>query len=88
MKRSRRVFPAFRNDEEEARYWASHSSSRFWNQMTDAPEIVFAGPSKQVVTLRLERALVHRLRAIARERGMTYSALIRTWLIERVQKAG
>lgn len=88
MKPRRRNLPAFQTDEEEARFWARHSSAPYWDSMKNAPEVVFVGQSKQVVTLRLERDLVQRLRSIARRKGMTYSALIRSWLIERVQKAG
>ena len=49
-------------------------------------EVYFERPRKQVVTLRLDRPLIQRLRAIAMKKGIPYSTLIRMWLVERCAK--
>ena len=78
--------PEFRNDEEEARFWETHDLSDYWDDLEPAPDVYFERPRKQMVTLRLDRPLVQRIKATAMKKGIPYSTLIRMWLVERVEK--
>ena len=91
LKKKRQVspkrIPEFRTDEEEARFWDTHSVADYWDDLEEAKDVYFERPRKQVVTLRLDRPLIQRLRAIALKKGIPYSTLIRMWLVERCAKA-
>lgn len=39
--------PAFKSDDQEARYWAVHSSAPYWDSLAEAREIVFEGEPKR-----------------------------------------
>lgn len=41
---------------------------------------------KQIMTIRIDKKFVKTLKAIAREKGISYSTLARMWLIERIKK--
>lgn len=82
-----RPVPQFRSDAEAARFWETHSVSDYWDDLQEAADVRFVRPRKQLVSLRLDRPLVQRVRALARRKGLPYSALIRVWLIERCLKA-
>jgi len=79
--------PDFRTDAEAARFWERNDVSAFAGELEEAQGVVFARPRKEVVTLRLERSLLQRLRAVALKRGLPYSALIRMWVLERLRQA-
>jgi predicted DNA binding CopG/RHH family protein len=82
----KKKIPQFKSDKEEARFWSKHSLSDYWDDLEEAKGIQFVRPQKQVVTIRIERDLVQRLKAIAQKKGTTYSSLIRMWVIERLNR--
>ena len=82
-----RKIPEFRTERDAALFWETHDLADFWPDSEAASDVSFERPRKQVVTLRLERPLIQRLRAIAVKNGIPYSTLIRMWLVERCAKA-
>lgn len=79
--------PEFKTDKEAARFWETHSLEDYAEDLQEVPDVYFERPRKQVVTLRLDRPLIQRMRAIALKKGIPYSTLIRMWLVERSAKA-
>ncbi len=73
-------------DEEFARFWEEHSFADFWDEFERVEEPVFVRQPKRAVTLRLEGELVDLLKALAREKGLTHTALVRMWVLERLRK--
>jgi len=80
-KRKEKALPQFRSLQEEAEFWDTHDTTEFLSEFEEADDVVFVRPEMQVVSLRLERNLVDRLKAYAQEIGIPYTTLIRMWVI-------
>ncbi len=78
--------PDFDSDQEAAEFFDAHGLEGFTEDLVEAPDVYFERPRKQVVTLRLDRPLVQRIKAAAMKKGIPYSTLIRMWLVERLEK--
>ena len=84
--------PAFRNDEEERRFWERHDPGDYLDQMRAAKVTVSAGlrqrmkERKENLTLRMEPSRVRELKAVAEERGIPYQTLMRMWIVERLRR--
>lgn len=83
----RRKIPDFKSDEEAARFWDTHSAADYWDDLVEAKDVYFKRPRKQVVAVRLEPPLLRRVKALALEKGLSFSTLIRMWIVERCRKA-
>jgi predicted DNA binding CopG/RHH family protein len=80
--------PEFESIQEEAEFWDTHDTTEFLDEFEEADDLIFVRPEKQVVSLRLERDFVDRLKAYAREVGIPYTTLIRMWIIKSFREAG
>lgn len=78
--------PAFKTIEKEAEFWDTHDTTEFLDEFEEARDITFVKPDKQVVSIRLERDFVDRLKAYAGEIGVPYTTLIRMWIIKAFRK--
>jgi len=77
--------PEFKTILEESDFWDTHSPLEFPDEFTEVDVIfVDARPKKIPVSMRLDRAMVSKLKAIARQQGIGYQTLIRMWLLERL----
>jgi hypothetical protein len=72
------------SDREAAEFWDTHSVADYWDELSPAQLSLERGP-RRVVTLRLDPGAVDALRALAKRRGMDYSALARSWISERLR---
>jgi len=79
--------PAFPNEKEERTFWATHDSTDYLN-WDDAEEIVLPKlkPTTQTISLRLSRMMLDELRVLANKRDMSYQALIKVFLKERIDQ--
>jgi predicted DNA binding CopG/RHH family protein len=79
--------PKFANEQEEAEFWDTHDSSEFLAE-TELVEVTFVDrrPTKQQISLRLEPAVIERLKSIARSKGLGYQTMIRLWVMERLEQ--
>jgi hypothetical protein len=92
-KASKRVLkriPAFRSEDEEARWYGAHRKDlQEYIDMAGA-EVVEPQPTvdrsgmTQAITLRLPRRLLAGLRRTAEQQEVSYQLLIRRWLTERL----
>jgi len=86
--------PRFRNEAEEAEFWASHSLAKVWDQLEpvqievapDVRRVIVQQSRKKPVTLRLEERQIKRAKEIARERSLNYQTLLRTWIAEAIAR--
>jgi len=78
--------PQFNSDAECAEFWDNNSIVDYIDEFEKADDIVFEKPQKQVVTLRLEREFIQKLKAMAHHKGLPYSSLIRMWLVEKANE--
>jgi CopG antitoxin of type II toxin-antitoxin system len=77
--------PAFNSYEEEAEFWDTHDFTDFKAETEPAKVVATRGLSANV-QVRFEPETDHELEAIARERGMKKSTLIRTWVLDRLRQ--
>jgi len=85
-KKKRSKIPKFESIREEAEFWDTHDTTEFLDEFEEADDVVFVRPEMQVVSLRLERGLVDRLKSYAQEIGVPYTTLIRMWIIKSFKR--
>ncbi|OGR57260.1 MAG: hypothetical protein A3I11_09285 [Elusimicrobia bacterium RIFCSPLOWO2_02_FULL_39_32] len=77
--------PKFKSDKEIREFWNKHSLSDYEEDLKPAP-LSFHKPRKEVVTLRLDRSVVTKLKTMAKKIGIGYSSLARMWVMEKIEK--
>lgn len=71
------------SDRDVAEFWETHSVADYWDQLEPAKLTKRPAP-RLVVTLRFDPQAVDALRALAQRQGMSYTALAREWISERL----
>ena len=77
--------PRFKSEEEAARFWETHSFAEYAGDTKEA-EIRFVKKAKKTVALRLDPADIETVETIAKEKGLSYTALLRMWIKEQLAK--
>ncbi len=79
--------PAFKDEDEERAFWATHDSTEYidWDS---AESIILPQlkPSTKTISLRLPEAMLDALRVIANKRDVPYQSLIKVFLKERIDQ--
>jgi predicted DNA binding CopG/RHH family protein len=86
MRKKYKALPKFRNENEEARFWATHDSTDYVDY-SKAKRAVFPHlkPSTETISLRLPKSVLAHLKAMANKRDVPYQTLLKTFLAERVE---
>jgi len=88
MNRKLKVPPNFRSEAEERKFWETHDSTEYvdWRKAERArfPNLK---PSTTAISIRLPASLLERIKVAANRRDVPYQSLIKTWLVEKVDKA-
>ena len=82
--------PEFKNEKEERKFWDSHSSADYWDNMEECDD-TFKRSKLKSISLKLDPGLLEKIKVIAHKRGLSYNALMRYLLskgIEREIKEG
>lgn len=81
--------PIFKNYEDEATFWDTHSFVDFEDETEDV-DIVFElhKPAEETLILRIQKTLKNQLAKIAKKKGVSVSSLSRMWLMERLRSSG
>ena len=83
----KRRIPAFKNEDEEREFWATHDSTEFldWSK---AKRAVFPNlkPSTKSISLRLPESILVSLKMLANKRDVPYQSLLKVFLAERVDE--
>ncbi len=78
---------AFKNEDEERNFWASHDSTGYidWNK---AERLILPKlkPSLKTISLRLPESLLNELKFLANKKDVPYQSLLKIFLAERVEK--
>ena len=94
----REKLPKFKSEEEESRFWATHSPLDYPGEFTDVEEPFEISPSllkkvakrqeerKKLLTLRIGQHQIDLARVVARGRGIGYQTQMRMWVIEGMRK--
>ncbi len=78
--------PTFRSDRQEARFWDTHDSTDYLDQLEDDLETVFVRPESGLIEIGKETW--QQLLREAKRRRTTPAALIRRWLKEKLSQTG
>jgi len=94
----KKKLPKFKSEEEEARFWDTHSPLDYQDEFTDVEEPFEISPSllkkvakrreerKKLLTLRIGQHQIDLARVVARCRGIGYQTQMRMWVIEGMHK--
>jgi hypothetical protein len=86
MKRLKGI-PKFKNEAEERTFWATHDSTEFvdWDkaEFVSFPNLK---PTMKTISLRLPEFVIDELRRMAQKRDVSYQALIKIFLKERIDQ--
>ena len=85
---NKKQVPAFRNEDQEREFWATHDSTEFvdWSK---AKRAVFPNlkPSTKTISLRLPESIIAALKLLANKRDVPYQSLLKVFLAEKVEEA-
>lgn len=82
---------SFRSEDDERAFWAKANTLAHSEEDPALTRLQYVGPPRdrhkgKGVLLRLDPSVVDQLKHVARSKGIGYQALIRVWLIERLQR--
>ena len=86
-KRSKRMVPEFRSEQQERAFW-SRSDSVDYVEWSTARRVVFPKlkPTQRTISLRLPAMMLAELKLLANKRDVPYQSLLKMFLAERIQK--
>lgn len=78
--------PNFKNHQEEAEFWDTHSLADYWDQFKEFDLVVnLQKPKKESLILRINSDMKKKLAKIAKQKKISVSTLSRLWLAEKLQ---
>jgi len=84
-KRALKKIPAFRTEDAEREFWATHDSTEYvdWStaRVTRFPNL---RPSSTAISVRLPDTLLMELKLLANERDVPYQSLLKLYLADRI----
>ena len=86
-KRTRSPVPAFRDEDEEQRFWAKHDVTDYfdWGRAVQ-PSFPNLKPSTASISIRLPIGMLDELKALANARDVPYQSLMKVFLAERIAR--
>ena len=80
--------PQFKNEDEEAEFWATHDSTEYINWSKAAINPVFPNlkPSTKTITIRVPQSLLDSLKLIANKKDVPYQSLVKIFLDEKIKE--
>ncbi len=82
-RRKKSPIPRFKNREEEAKFWDTHSVADYWDEFRPV-QVRFAKNLSQVLPVRFDAETLDRLRRVAHKKGIGPTTLVRMWVMERL----
>jgi hypothetical protein len=64
--------PVFKTEEEEIKFWESHSIADYWDELENGKDI-FKRPKLIPVTLKFDPLVLKKIKMLARKRGISYN---------------
>lgn len=88
-KRGGSRIPRFNTVEEEARFWDTHDTTEFEDELEEVSDVKFVpARPKKAITVRLEDETLDLIAREARQKGIGPSTLIRMWILEHLRESG
>jgi predicted DNA binding CopG/RHH family protein len=83
IKKTSRI-PEFKNREEEAKFWETHSFSEFSDEVKPV-NVKFAKNLSEGITIRFDGPTLTKIRKIAHEKGLGPTTLARMWILDSLK---
>jgi predicted DNA binding CopG/RHH family protein len=86
MKKSNKRIPKFKNEDEERRFWATHSPLDYFD-ISKARKAAFPNlkPSVKSISIRLPAHMLETLKMLANKRDVPYQSLLKMFLAEKIE---
>ena len=80
--------PKFKNEDEEADFWATHDSTDYvdWSKAIVNPSFPNLKMSTKTITLRVTESLLDSLKMIANKKDVPYQSLMKIFLDKAVKE--
>lgn len=79
--------PKFKNIEEEAHFWDTHSFVDFEDELEEVDIVVdLAKPRDDAIVVRVQKSLKDKLERFATQKGINISTLARIWFSEKLRQ--
>ncbi len=94
----KKKLPKFKSEEDEARFWDTHSPLDYPDEFVEVKEPFKFAPAllrkvakrreerKRSLTLRMGQLQIDLAKVIAKDKGLGYQTLMRMWVIEGIRK--
>ena len=80
--------PYFSSMEEAAEFWDTHSTTEFEDEWEPVEmQVIEPLRSTWVITMEVDRQVIHRLAAVAARMGMDGTDLARKWVLQELERA-
>lgn len=83
----KKKIPDFKSDKEIAEFWGNHSITDFEEELEIVKNPIFIRPKRQTITIRMDKKYLDIVKAISSKKGIGHSALIRMWIMEKINQA-
>lgn len=87
MKKLKKI-PRFKNEDEEAEFWATHDTTDYFDISKAVVNPVFPNlkPSTRTITIRVSESLLDSLKMIANKKDVPYQSLVKIFLDEKIKE--
>jgi predicted DNA binding CopG/RHH family protein len=81
MRTKKKTIPAFKSDDEEREFWATHNSTDYvdWTLAVQA-RLPNLKPTLKTISIRLPAPMIEDLKVLANKRDVAYQSLIKLYL--------
>ena len=88
MKKILKKIPKFKNEAEEAEFWATHDSTEYvdWSKAFVNPSFPNLKLSTKTITIRVTESLLASLKMLANKKDVPYQSLAKIFLDEKVRE--
>ena len=85
--RKKKAIPAFRNEEQEREFWASHDSADYidWSR-AEKVRLPNLRPTTRTISIRLPQPMIERLKVLANKRDVPYQSLLKMYVAEKIEE--
>jgi predicted DNA binding CopG/RHH family protein len=77
--------PEFKNREEEAKFWETHSFSEFADELKPV-KVHFAKNLSEGITIRFDQSTLNKIRELAHKKGLGPTTLARMWIMDHLNQ--
>jgi predicted DNA binding CopG/RHH family protein len=81
----KKTLPEFKSEDQERKFWATADPNQYVNWPSGRRQkFVNLKPSMRTISLRLPKAMIEDLKALANQRDVPYQSLLKVFLAERL----